>query len=595
MFAIVIHEKGGAERRESFDGTEISVGRVQGNDLMLPKGNVSKRHARLLYRDGRFIVTDLNSTNGTYVNRRRITQATIVREGDRIYIGDFVLRIEPALASADASVAVPVPLAVPAPVAVSMPSVPPAPRQPLPTLGDSQPGATATARPNPTDDEEEELTRSPLRPLTRSNPAASIEPARVSTSDDDAGLRASVLEAAAVLVERVARSLNPTELEAEVAPALAGRIDQLLREVWATLSSDRAVATHLPVERVMGVARAELVELGPLSELLDDPQVSEIAVVGRDRVTLVRAGRATLAEHTFSCGLAVRWAVARLCARARAPIGSDSYIERRLADGSALTATWSGATPVVLISRSRRLSGTLEELVRRGTVSRAVATFLQQCLLARLNLLVVGPRDGGVELLLGALASSLPEGEVVLAGRLSADRPSTLPLSEASGLELPEALGLSARAPLVRLFAELSSPGVTQMVVGAISDGADGVVVARGATSLRRGVLRVLSELRPRYGEGAPEILAGAFELVIEVARLRDDRHRVLRVAEVLGADGNDLDLADVFTFAIDRTAAGGLIEGSFVPASTMPAIADLMRTRGASIDSSQFTRPPSR
>src|SRR5215211_5325572 len=94
MFSVIISEKGGAERRESFDRTEINVGRVQGNDLMLPKGNVSKRHARLLYRDGRFIVTDLNSTNGTYVNRRRITQATIVREGDRIYIGDFVLRIE---------------------------------------------------------------------------------------------------------------------------------------------------------------------------------------------------------------------------------------------------------------------------------------------------------------------------------------------------------------------------------------------------------------------------------------------------------------------------------------------------------------------
>ena len=94
MFAIIVHEKGGAERREIFDAAELSVGRVQGNELMLPKGNVSKRHARLLYRDGRFIVTDLNSTNGTYVNRHKITQATIVREGDRIYIGDFVLRIE---------------------------------------------------------------------------------------------------------------------------------------------------------------------------------------------------------------------------------------------------------------------------------------------------------------------------------------------------------------------------------------------------------------------------------------------------------------------------------------------------------------------
>src|SRR5947208_13455771 len=94
MFSVVISEKGGAERRESFDRTEINVGRVQGNDLMLPKGNVSKRHARLLYRDGRFIVTDLKSTNGTYVNGRKIAQATIVREGDKIYIGDFVLRLD---------------------------------------------------------------------------------------------------------------------------------------------------------------------------------------------------------------------------------------------------------------------------------------------------------------------------------------------------------------------------------------------------------------------------------------------------------------------------------------------------------------------
>src|SRR3954465_6896948 len=108
MFAIVISEKGGGERRELFDKHEINVGRVQGNDLMLPKGNVSKRHARLLFRDGRFIVTDLKSTNGTYVNGRKIAQATIVREGDKIYIGDFVLRIEtPASASMSAAASAP--------------------------------------------------------------------------------------------------------------------------------------------------------------------------------------------------------------------------------------------------------------------------------------------------------------------------------------------------------------------------------------------------------------------------------------------------------------------------------------------------------
>src|SRR5438477_11134635 len=116
MFAIVISEKGGAERREVFDKHEINVGRVQGNDLMLPKGNVSKRHARLLFRDGRIIVTDLKSTNGTYVNGRKIAQATIVREGDTVYVGDVVLRVELAasMASAGPRFAPAAPVAVPA-------------------------------------------------------------------------------------------------------------------------------------------------------------------------------------------------------------------------------------------------------------------------------------------------------------------------------------------------------------------------------------------------------------------------------------------------------------------------------------------------
>ncbi len=129
MFTIVISEKGGAERRETFDKNEINVGRVQGNDLMLPKGNVSKHHARLLYRDGRFIVTDLKSTNGTYVNGRKIAQATIVREGDKIYIGDFILRIDGGAAAGteaeppppDQQGAPPPPMGAPPPMAQQSP------------------------------------------------------------------------------------------------------------------------------------------------------------------------------------------------------------------------------------------------------------------------------------------------------------------------------------------------------------------------------------------------------------------------------------------------------------------------------------------
>src|SRR5262245_2284687 len=139
---------------------------------MLPKGNVSKRHARLIFRDGRFIVTDMNSTNGTYVNRRRINQATIVRQGDRIYIGDFVLRIEAqeqeessGLSSARVSVQ-PIPLREPmltspddsargkggsqAPglsTGPGYPPVPPAPRLPTPARVDVPPSQAVSSGP----------------------------------------------------------------------------------------------------------------------------------------------------------------------------------------------------------------------------------------------------------------------------------------------------------------------------------------------------------------------------------------------------------------------------------------------------------------
>lgn len=94
MFAIIITEKGGEQRRMVFDKAEVTIGRVQGNDIVLPKGNVSKRHARIVLKDGKFIIVDLKSTNGTYVNGRKITSPLVIKETDKIYIGDFIMGVD---------------------------------------------------------------------------------------------------------------------------------------------------------------------------------------------------------------------------------------------------------------------------------------------------------------------------------------------------------------------------------------------------------------------------------------------------------------------------------------------------------------------
>jgi pilus assembly protein CpaF len=589
VFAIVIHEKGGSERREIFETTEISVGRVQGNDLMLPKGNVSKRHARMLYRDGRFIVTDLNSTNGTYVNRRRITQATIVREGDRIYIGDFVLRIESPGVSA-------LPVGEQS-VHVNANSAPPAARAPMPTAGDSQSGALLRSA----FDEDEEHTRSAPRGTgSKSSPAAAEPqalPNRTTQEDDEfgAGLERELI---GTLVDRAARGFPNGQLERNLTSDVVERIEHSLREAWTALGAERGGALQFPPERIVAAARAELCELGPLGELLDDPAVTEIAVIGGDRISVVRSGKASVLDAGFSSEHSLRWAVQRLCTRGGIAPGELGARECRLTDGTSIAAVVTPGSPaLVLIRKPRRLAGSLDELVRRGTVSRALATFLQQCLVARINILIVGPRDGGTEILLGALAAAVPDKELVFAGDFEAasGRAVQRVRLEGPAEDVARAVGLAARAPTLRLAVELGSPVVTEAVLGAIADGADGVIALRSASSLGRGLLRLRADLGS-YTEGAARaLLAGTFEVVVEVARLRDDRHRVLRVAEIADASEASLELADVFTFVMDRTAAGGMIEGSFVPAATMPAITDMLRSRGATLDSSLFSRPPSR
>src|SRR5258707_3278218 len=114
MFAIVVNEKGGEQKRLEFDKPEVTIGRVQGNDVVLPKGNVSKRHSRIVLKDGKFIVVDLKSTNGTYVNGRKITSPIVVKGSDKVYIGDFVISIDEPSA-AEAQTDLPPPLPPPAP------------------------------------------------------------------------------------------------------------------------------------------------------------------------------------------------------------------------------------------------------------------------------------------------------------------------------------------------------------------------------------------------------------------------------------------------------------------------------------------------
>lgn len=612
VFAILISEKGGAERREAFDQPEIHIGRVQGNDLMLPKGNVSKRHAKLVFRDSRFIVTDLNSTNGTYVNRRRISQATIVRQGDRIYIGDFVIRIEggeegSGLASSRASVA-PIPLREPmmtspdttqrskgpaAPAApIHYPQVPPAPRLPSAARAESAASREALASSSP---------------APRIEPPSVVERLPVPREDSIDTETTAYRSAVAALVTKVVEHLEPGFLDREISDSVKSRVEKAVTDQLADLRKEDVIGAAIVDERLRRDALAELLELGAVGPLVEDESVAEIVVAGTSPIIVTRAGRRALVDPPFSSEASLRRLLSRLSQRGERSLGSEEgLIFRKLPNGFRLTALVGPRAPsgtLVRLTRIQRVDSTLDDLVRAGVVSRAVATFFRHCMAVRANILVCGPQDARPIAVAAALASASPDGHVIELFESDLIVSSNVHVSHVDLSEAADGanalIEFAGRVPEARVVVESLTGKTSASALEIVSSGFDGLVAVLPAASLRRGLARLpadLSAARPGIGvAAAKEWITGTFDVLIDVARLRDGRQRVVRVAEPIGVIEGEIALRDIFTFVIERTATGGSVEGTFQATGVAPRVVGDMTARGIHVDSGVFSRPPSR
>ncbi len=689
MFAIIISEKGGAERRESFDKNEINVGRVQGNDLMLPKGNVSKHHARLLYRDGRFIVTDLKSTNGTYVNGRKIAQATIVREGDKIYIGDFVLRLDsgaqstdepsnaqqapsddggrslqrtgPSSPGAGAPTNPPggMPEATQGPIrAVNVPGMPPLPpdaafaagppppepshyplerdpddsgadtgeknnsQQPAPMQARMpgppriptavSPGGAPGAQPRmgsmPT----------PARPISppRANVPGSVpppgrSPSPASSGQDISSARSSSSrqpprESAAIaarrlalvtLVDRVADAtdLNPLRASLVVDEQTAGRIDRVVREQAGSMMNEGEAPEGTDVEQLMRDAIRELVGLGPIGMLLEEDDVTEIQCLRHDNLLVTRAGTVGPADTSFTSEDAFSRIIGRLTLQAGEPVRQGEFvIERRLPRGAHMLAFVPPASAghALLIRKRRRLNMSLEDFVRLGGLSRAMATFLENCMAAKANVLMCGANDQALSSYLAALTAACGPGDRVAVVQEVDEI--TVPHAHVVSIALAdtdrlgeEAVRAAAKVRADRLVVSSLAGRVGAATLEAVADGAEGVLAATTAPSLRQGLSRLVAQLlltRPGMSvEAARECVGEAFDIAMEVAPLSDGRHRVIRLAELGGADAKGVVVRDLFT--------AGEGDGAFVSTGVVPRVVGEFAQRGVKVDPNLFKR----
>jgi pSer/pThr/pTyr-binding forkhead associated (FHA) protein len=82
------------QRGRSFPiGAEMTVGRAAGCQITLDDTYASQIHARVFLRDGQYLVEDLGSTNGTYLNRHKVAGPMVVHPGDKVQIGNTVMEL----------------------------------------------------------------------------------------------------------------------------------------------------------------------------------------------------------------------------------------------------------------------------------------------------------------------------------------------------------------------------------------------------------------------------------------------------------------------------------------------------------------------
>jgi pilus assembly protein CpaF len=321
--------------------------------------------------------------------------------------------------------------------------------------------------------------------------------------------------------------------------------------------------------------------------------------VRHDQVLALRAGTLTLADASFSSEDALARIIARLAAQTGDPWRPDELVlERKLVRGAQMLAVAPPASAghVLIIRKRRRIDSSLEEFVRAGALSRAMATFVESCLGAHANILVCGSTASGTASFLSALAAagSGVDRVVVLQDLddIGAGNANVVALNLLDARQRGEdAMHAAARIRGDRLVVASLVGSLTAATVDAVASGTEGVIAAVQAPSLRQALARLVNQLMTsRVGmtvASARECIGESFDIALEIGRLPDGRPRILRLAELAGSDDKGVVTRDIFTFMQDA----GQGDGAFAVTGVIPRLVAEFATRGIRVDPGIFKR----
>jgi pilus assembly protein CpaF len=378
-------------------------------------------------------------------------------------------------------------------------------------------------------------------------------------------------------------------------------IMQILEELGAAL-------TVAELQQIVREIRHDVLGLGPLEVLLEDPTVSDILVNSHRQIYVERGGKLERTEQRFRDDQHLREVIEKIVSAVGRRIDESSpMVDARLPDGSRVNAIVPPLAidgPILSIRKFNKNMLTLEDLVRMHALTAGIGEMLMGIVRARVSVLISGGTGSGKTTMLNVLSGFIPSTERIVTIEDSAE----LQLRQDHVLRLEtrmaniEGKGEVTQRALVRnslrmrpdriIMGEVRSDEALDMLQ-AMNTGHDGSLATVHANTPQDAVARI-ETMVAMGGLNLPphavrQQIASAIQVVIQVQRLSDGSRKLISLQEIYGLTDGELELREIFRFEQVGLDDQGRVKGRFSATGIVPAFLDRLKVRGVAVSQELF------
>jgi pilus assembly protein CpaF len=401
-----------------------------------------------------------------------------------------------------------------------------------------------------------------------------------SPTSKNEGFEASIHRIKEQVLPRLLERVDPEAAATLSKDELAEEFRPIIGEVLAELKINLNRREQFALEKVLV---DELLGLGPLEELLADPEISDIMVNGPNQTFIERRGKLEIAqiqfrdeEHLFQIAQRIVNKVGRRVDQ------TTPLADARLQDGSrvnVIVPPLSLRGTAISIRKFSEKPITIDMMKNFGSMSEKMATCLKIAGASRFNVIISGGTGSGKTTMLNALSKLIDPGERVItiedAAELRLQQPHWLPLEtrppnlEGQGAITIRDLVINAlrMRPDRIILGEIRGSECFDLLA-AMNTGHDGSMATLHSNSPRECLARMenmvmMSDIKvPK--EAISRQIADSVDLIVQVKRLRDGSRRTTNITEVIGMEGDVIVTQELFKFEYLDEAADGKIIGEY-------------------------------